>query len=192
MNPHFIFNCLNSIQSFIMKNDKDNAMDYLGQFARLIRSNLNASLSEKISLEEEVRTLENFLSLERLRMNSVFDYDINVSSDLKQMDVFFPPMLIQPFVENAVIHGMNGKSKGGLIVVEFEKEDDSLVVHVSDNGGKRIEKKKSEHKSVGVTITQKRLAHINNSSNEQFNIQMDQTDNTTNVLLKIKYSEEKP
>ena len=190
MNPHFIFNCLNSIQSFIMKNDKENAMDYLGQFARLIRANLNASLTDKISLEEEVRILENYLSLEKLRMNDVFQYDINISQDLKSIDIFFPPMLVQPFVENAVIHGMYGKTAGGLIVVEFQKEGETLLVNVIDNGGTRAEKKETEHKSVGVEITQKRLAHINKSASDQFNVHMEQTENTTTVQLKVRYTRE--
>ena len=189
MNPHFIFNCLNSIQSFIMKNDKENAMEYLGSFARLIRANLNASLSKLISIEEEVRILENYLKLEKLRLNDAFEYTISQSSEVSATDIFIPPMLIQPFVENAVIHGMHNKNKEGKILIEFKLEGDNLLVSVNDNGDpSKKNPSPLKHKSVGVAITTKRLEHINNSSSDTFNVNIDHTPEGTQVSIRIRYS----
>ena len=187
MNPHFIFNCLNSIQSFIMDNEKGNAMDYLGRFAQLIRSNLNASMAEKISLHDEIRILENYLCLEQLRLNHKFQFTITPADDIDVHETLIPPMLIQPFVENAVIHGMRGVKKEGVIEVSFTQSKAALNVSITDNGqddGQNIPKDPN-HKSVGVKITKKRLAHINQTSNDQVNVTLLKEASGTTVQLTI-------
>ncbi len=191
MNPHFIFNCLNSIQGFIMKNDKEKAMEYLGSFAQLIRSNLNASIERYIALDEEIKILKNYIKLEQLRLNDVFQFVINGLDDFEDEDVFIPPMLIQPFVENAIIHGMHGKEKEGVIQIDFSINDSFLFVNVHDNGDKITRPKKSNHKSVGVAITQKRLAHINTIQDKDFNVQFLTSQIGTSVKLKIRYVSKK-
>lgn len=161
MNPHFIFNSLNSIQNFILQNDKKKAVEFLSRFAKLVRHNLDVSRSGKVPLEQEVTMLENYLSLERERFNHSFDYDIFVDPTLKDDYVEFPPMLVQPFVENAILHGMAGRQAGGIVEIDFSPEDNNLLVKVTDNGSgyphKQKEKTGFQHKSAGMSITQKRL-----------------------------------
>jgi LytS/YehU family sensor histidine kinase len=91
MNPHFIFNCLNSIQNFILQNEKKKAVEYLARFARLVRHNLNASVNGQVSLEEEVQILENYLSLERERFHQSFAFSIQLDEQLEGENIFFPP-----------------------------------------------------------------------------------------------------
>lgn len=167
MNPHFIFNCLNAIQNFIMQNEKDQAIEYLGSFAQLVRGVLNASVKGKVSLQEELKMLENYLSLEQLRFDKRFEYVISTSEGLDTFDIEIPPLLIQPYVENAVLHGMSNLEKKGMVTVSFQECQGYLEVSVKDNG-KGVIKNHSErpvksHKSVGMAITQKRLEIIGDS-----------------------------
>ena len=161
MNPHFIFNCLNSIQSFILQNNKEKAVEYLSRFAKLVRYNLDASVQGIVSLEDEINILDNYLALERERFNHQFDYDIEVEGSLKGQSIEFPPLLIQPYVENAIIHGLAKQKETGRVSVHFSQDDSGLMVKILDNGtGYKNDKKavKSHgHQSVGMTITQKRL-----------------------------------
>ncbi len=187
MNPHFIFNCLNSIQSFIMDNDKENAMDYLGRFAQLIRSNLNASVESYISLFEEIRILENYLKLEQLRLDGRFSFAITCDSGIDEQDVSIPPMLIQPFVENAVIHGMAGITENGLIKVNFSRIENRLLVSIEDNGNpKEQDARPATHKSLGVNITKQRLEHINRRDMDQVGVTIDHRSQGTLVSLSIE------
>ncbi|MFK7771534.1 MAG: sensor histidine kinase, partial [Saprospiraceae bacterium] len=176
MNPHFIFNCLNSIQNFILKNDTKKAVEYLSRFARLVRHNLNASVKGEISLEEEVSILDNYLALERERFDQRFDYKINVNELLEDQFIEFPPMLIQPYVENAVVHGLAQKEDNGKVDISFNRDNGNLVVTVKDNGiGYRKNdsgEKSNRHKSVGMTITQKRLELLDANSNNAVKIKI--------------------
>jgi len=161
MNPHFIFNCLGSIQHFISENDAASATRYLSRFARLVRLALHGSVDGRHSLQEEVEMLENYLVLEQLRFRGKFTYTIEVSPELDLEDIFLPPMLVQPFVENALLHGMKNKAEGGRISVVFSQKENLLLATVSDNGPgfASDDKNLSEtgHKSVGMTLTQRRL-----------------------------------
>ena len=161
MNPHFTFNCLNSIQNFILQNDKKKAVEYLSRFARLVRHSLDASVQGQVTLEEEIALLDNYLALERERFNHRFDYEIEVAESLKGRYLHFPPMLIQPYVENAVIHGLSDKNKGGMIKIRFSEKGGAVLASIKDNGvGYRKseqEQKQQRHKSVGMSITRKRL-----------------------------------
>jgi len=161
MNPHFIFNCLGSIQSFITENDAASATRYLSRFARLVRLALHGSVDGRHNLQEEVEMLENYLVLEQLRFRGKFTYKIEVSPELDPEDIFLPPMLVQPFVENALLHGMKNKQEGGRISIVFSQKENLLLATVSDNGPgfTSDDKTLSEigHKSVGMTLTQRRL-----------------------------------
>jgi hypothetical protein len=162
MNPHFIFNCLNSIQNFIIDNEKEKAMDYLSRFAKLIRQTLNASVESRISLEDEIKMLHNYLDLEKLRFKDKFTFKINVGDDIDIKNTKISPLLIQPFVENAVLHGMNTLDVNGKINVKFSRIDNTLFIEIADNGRKAVEiANTKEHKSLGVSITQKRLTLLN-------------------------------
>jgi ligand-binding sensor domain-containing protein len=176
MNPHFIFNCLNSIQNFILTNEKRQAVEFLARFARLVRHNLNASVQGRVSLEEEVRILNDYLALERERFQNSIDYHITVEESLEKEEIFFPPLLIQPYVENAVIHGLAKKAGGGMVEIHFGREKGSLAVSIRDNGvGYRVngeEKQSARHKSVGMSITQQRLALLSETAGRPVEIEV--------------------
>ncbi|GAB5554461.1 MAG: histidine kinase [Saprospiraceae bacterium] len=165
MNPHFIFNCLNSIQNFILKNDQKNATIYLAKFAQLIRDTLNASMEEKISLNTEVALLENYLNLEKLRFKEKFDFQIRVDDHLDALEIMLPPLITQPFVENAILHGLAKMDSGGQIKIDFLKANEQLEIRIQDNGpgifqaqkSKMAVQSKHQHKKVGMSISQKRL-----------------------------------
>lgn len=173
MNPHFIFNCLNSIQGFIMNNEKTEAMEYLAKFAKLIRGNLNSSSFDRITLDQEVTMLDNYLSLERLRLNGAFEFDITTDPNLDLQKTQLPPMLVQPFVENAVLHGMQGLDHKGKILVNFRNERlDEISITVSDNGnGMKTDLGENKQQSLGMSITQKRLALINDTTGKAYKIE---------------------
>lgn len=163
MNPHFIFNCLNSIQGFITANDKDRAAAFLAQFARLIRQTLEHSFQKEITLEEEVAYLKNYLSLEHLRFRDAFQYKIQVDESLDAYEIVLPSMLVQPFVENAILHGMKGKTAGGRVWVHFEPFQTGLRVTIEDNGpgiaGNGDENPQGgKAKSYGTQLAHRRLA----------------------------------
>lgn len=170
MNPHFIFNCLNSIQNFILKNEKKKAVQYLARFAKLVRSQLQASVDGKINLTEEIGLLDNYLALEQERFNNSFEYNIIASEDLDPITIEIPPSLIQPFVENAIVHGLEPNSKNGKVSVGFCKIGDDLVVKIRDNGSgiqtQNNSKTIRRHKSLGSKLTQRRLTLINDQNNE--------------------------
>lgn len=167
MSPHFIFNVLNSIQYFIGKNDRLNANNYLSTFSKLIRSILTHSVDNKIKLSDEIEMLKNYVNLEMLRFEDKFEFDLIVDEELEIDSIEVPSLLIQPYVENAILHGLyNKKGKGRLILEIFEK-DDILYFKIEDNGIGRAaamslaEKNFSKHKSMGLTLTEERLNLIN-------------------------------
>lgn len=162
MNPHFIFNCLNSIQNFILKNDTDAAVMYLARFAKLVRSSLNASVDGTVLLHEEISMLNHYLALEQLRFREAFEYHIEADPMIDQTNTLIPPLIVQPFVENAVLHGMQDLQENGLILIKFYLENNMLCVEVQDNGkGLQQEKLAGNSKSLGGKITQKRLELLN-------------------------------
>lgn len=172
MNPHFIFNCLNSIQNYILQSEKESAILYLGRFASLVRSVLNASVAGKISLEEELSLLNNYLALEKLRFKDRFTYEVKTAENLNVLDVYIPPLLIQPYVENALLHGISGKNSGGEVSVFFEKKANYLEVSIQDNGvglnanGTEVKNTKT-HKSFGMSITRNRLELLKNKQENE-------------------------
>lgn len=189
MNPHFIFNCLNSIQNFIMDNEKENAMEYLGKFAQLIRQSLHASTETKISLHREIQMIQNHLDLEKLRFKNKFDYQINVDTSLNPVEIDIPPLLIQPFVENAILHGMKEKQIDGWININFSREDkNSIKVSIQDNGAGHTENKiTGSHKSLGSSITARRLALNNKIKDGSFVIEPQYSSQGTRIDIVIQF-----
>lgn len=187
MNPHFVFNCLNSIQNFIVSNDKESAMEYLATFAKLIRQNLENSTKESVLLHEEITMLENYLELEKMRFNSIFDYSINVDRNIDLFDVYVPTLLIQPFVENAIIHGMKAKKSGGKIILDIDKIDDVMKITISDNGpGINFKTNKNKRfKSLGTSLTNKRIAFINQEQDKKYSLNTSSDVNGTEVTIQI-------
>ena len=187
MNPHFIFNCLNSIQGFIMKNQKEAAMEYLSKFAKLIRQYLLASTEDTITIENEMAMLEAYCQLESLRFDGKFEYAVTSSSDHDLLKSHIPPMLIQPFVENAIIHGMKGRKRaGGKININFDANAENILISIKDNGGGILpDKINKAHRSLGVSITQNRLAHIYQGAGHQYDIAIDSNPKGTTVSVTI-------
>lgn len=173
MNPHFIFNSLNSIQGFIASNEPFQAKRYLAKFARLMRLILENAREEFIPLQNEIDILENYLELEKLRTNDKFDFRINVKNTIDTENVDIPPMMIQPFVENAIVHGIIGKNGRGKIVIDFSKNENSLYCQIIDDGIGRQQAQKNKlkkspgHKSTGISVTLKRLEQMKMITGEE-------------------------
>ena len=172
MNPHFIFNSLNSIQKYILANDKIEASEYLAQFAKLIRLNLKASSSSKILLSDELNLLELYLLMEKLRFKDKFTFEILADQIFEIKDkVEIPPMLIQPLIENAIVHGIANCEGMGKISVHFLLEGNKLHVKVTDNGrGLDFTSGKKGHESVGSKITKRRLELISSEMGSNLSI----------------------
>jgi LytS/YehU family sensor histidine kinase len=119
MNPHFIFNCLSSINRFILKNKTEEASDYLTKFSRLVRMVLNNSRQELIALEDELETLRLYLDMEQLRFKNAFDYYINCVNEITADNIFIPPLILQPFAENAIWHGLMHKHGQGHLEIKL-------------------------------------------------------------------------
>jgi hypothetical protein len=166
MNPHFIFNCLNAINRFILGHETEAASDYLTKFSRLMRMIMNHSRSAYINLADEIDILRLYLDMERLRFKDAFDYRIVIADELDIDEIRIPPLLVQPFVENAVWHGLMHKEERGSLLISFSATEDLLTCVVRDNGIGRqsaaMLKSKSveKHKSMGMQITAERMALI--------------------------------
>lgn len=163
MNPHFIFNVLNSIQGFIIQGDKTASARYLAKFSKLVRTALEHSDAGQVSLEEELAFLRNYLELEQLRFQKQFDFSINVHPDIDQSVWQVAPMMIQPYIENAILHGLSPLEIKGHLRIDIEPTTDGLFVRIADNGiGIKASKKKKRIKPVqyasrGMDITKRRL-----------------------------------
>ena len=170
MNPHFIFNSLNSIQALIIDGNKRNAVNYLSMFARLLRQTLDTSEEGTIPLSKEIGLLETYLKLESLRFEDKLAYEITTSPSLDVDDLEIPILLIQPFVENAIIHGLTPKKNGERQVkVTFQDESPWLVCQIIDNGIGRsaasaLKKQRGQQwDSKGMSVAEQRIALVNNS-----------------------------
>lgn len=171
MNPHFIFNALNSIQTFMMKNQTEQALSYLSRFARLIRNVLDTSQLNNISITRECSMLENYLELEKLRLDNKFDYEISVDPLLDKDFVEIPAMVLQPFVENAIWHGLLHKQERGMLRISFIRENQQIHVVIEDDGiGREAatsirQQSHPAHVSRGLQITKDRLQIYNSRFN---------------------------
>lgn len=173
MNPHFIFNCLNSIENFIMQNNKRQASDYLNKFSLLIRNILNSSRNEVVPVAKDMEALQLYIELEQLRFNYKFDYKLLVDPLLKNGDYRVPSLLIQPFVENAIVHGLAHSEENDLnLIITASLDNENIRYTIQDNGVGREKakvynmKNKPYHKSVGLKITEERINLYNNDNKE--------------------------
>lgn len=170
MNPHFMFNTLNSINSFIIEHKTDEASEYLTTFSRLMRDILDNSKHTSIPLYKELQTLKLYLSLEATRLEHVFDYHIKVNKNVSQETLKVPPLILQPFAENAIWHGLRNKEKKGLLEILISLEDENtLHIVIKDNGiGRKAAAtfmvSQFKHKSYGVDITSSRLRLLSSES----------------------------
>ncbi|MGB1003481.1 MAG: histidine kinase [Salibacteraceae bacterium] len=162
MNPHFIFNSLNSIQNFILKNEKEKANDYLLEFSKLVRIILQNSKNTKITIQNEFDTLAIYVDLEVKRLRKKFEYKIEIDASIDTSNALIPSLLIQPYVENAIWHGKVYENKNGIILIQVSKQKDSLYFQISDNGigvdnSQKLKVNKTNHHSLGSEIAKKRI-----------------------------------
>lgn len=187
MNPHFIFNSLIAIQGYIYQNEPVLAGDFLAKFADLVRITLESSREGFITLEKEIKMLEAYLSLQKLRFEQKFDYAISIDPQLEEMGIRFPAMFAQPFIENAVEHGLRHRSSGGLLKVDYSMQRNCCIrIIIEDNGvGREVSKQiehKQNHKSLAMKITNERLSTLSRTFKQQFSLQ----------LIDLKDADEKP
>lgn len=190
MNPHFVFNAINSVQYFITNNDPVSSQKYLSKFAKLIRYVVDNSKPLAIPLSKELEALNLYLDLEWLRFENKFEYTIEIDKNVDVEGVQIPSMLIQPYVENAIWHGLMHKNSKGKIKIEISRYENVLFCVIEDNGiGRKrsqeiIKEKNSEfHKSVGLSITHERLEVINQQRNSKLTVSViDLEDNEGNGI----------
>lgn len=180
MNPHFIFNALNSINNFIASNDERAANKYLSEFSRLMRQVLDQSKSDLITLDAEVEVLQRYLDLEHLRFPGLFEFDIEVDKQLQGDKVSIPPMLVQPFLENAIWHGLRYRdSGGGKLKLLFERNQNRLEISISDNGIGRDKSKaiktenQKRYKSTAMRNIEERLLLLSDEYRSPFEVSID-------------------
>ncbi len=195
MNPHFIFNALVSIQSFIYSNDAKAAGAFLSDFAKLMRLILENSSQEYITLTKEIDTLKYYLELQKLRNDNRFDYTIDVAEGIDIEDVLIPPMLAQPFIENSIEHGFQSLKESGKLHIRFSLRNNRLVFELVDNGKgfqtkQPVERKFGNHQSMATKITNERLNLIYDKKLKKVNFTINELrDNLNNILgTKVEFS----
>ncbi len=185
MNPHFVFNCLASISSFIMQNGKEDAMKYLSKFSKLMRLTLEFSKESEIPIDKEIEALQNYLELEQLRFNQKFEFKINKDPEIED-DTAIPSLLLQPYVENAIIHGVAPKDGKGFVSIDFTQNDDQLICVIEDDGvginTSRELKKNSVniHQSMALEISKKRLETLEELENQKVNLTIEELKDENN------------
>ncbi len=176
MNPHFMFNALNSIQEFIIQEDKRSANRYLSKFSMLMRNILNMSDKNEISLDTEIKSLKLYLSLEALRFEDNFEYEIEIGEVIDTEQSYIPSMLIQPYVENAIKHGLLHKKGLRKLHISFDKKEDTLICEVDDNGIGRKKSKQIQENNVKVyeskamSLTKERLELLNSTRKDKLGV----------------------
>lgn len=173
MNPHFIFNSLNSVQKYIWENKEEDAAEYLAKFAKLMRAILENSRKDLVTVKEEIDILKIYIELEHRRSNGQFDYIIRTDETLNKEVTMIPPMLMQPFIENAIWHGLNKKQVKGNLAIMVEKQADKLICIIDDDGVGRQAKtpvQEDEKKSLGIEITQQRIARLMKTTKQDASI----------------------
>ena len=192
MNPHFIYNSLSAIQNFILQNDTIESVSYIAEFSSLMRLVLEGSRKDMVTLKEDVNLNNSYLKLQQLRFNSDFDFTIEVSPELNQEVVKIPPMLIQPFIENAVEHGMRKNDKyTGLIRLSYGISDNCIKVIVMDNGpGNMMEETQSKknHVSLATQITKERIQNIEKLQKMKIILDIDSNFNEKQEGFMVKFT----
>ncbi len=195
MNPHFIFNSLNTINSFISRNETLQAHRYISKFSKLIRFILDHSRRRQILLSDELEVLNLYIEIERIRFENKFEFKISVAEDIDASAVELPPLIIQPFVENAILHGLLPKEGTGFLAINISRINDLLVCTVQDNGIGR-EKAKAlkkdyliKHKSHGIEITLKRIELFNKEHGKDERVLITDLPEGTMVEIPVAWEE---
>lgn len=198
MNPHFIFNCLNSIKSLIQQNENEKSVTYLTTFSKLIRTLLNNADKKEISLYDEIETCKYYLQLEAMRFDTKFSYVVNVDNNIDLKSILIPALIIQPFIENSIWHGIVPRNNGGKVSLNIGKKNEMIQVIIDDDGIGRESSQQNKsttdlaHQSKGVNLTQSRLELNNLLQQRQAKLEIiDKKDDNgsatgTTVIIKIK------
>ena len=191
MNPHFIFNALNSVNHFIAQQDERTANKFLSEFSQLMRLVMENSQEDFIPLNKEQEILSLYLKLEHYRFRDKFEYEIKIDDSINTESIEVPPMLIQPYIENAVWHGLRYKESKGKLLLQFVKEGSHLVVHIQDDGigRKRSAEIKTQnqkkHNSTGIRNIQERLAIINKVYKTNYRVNIEDLPSGSGTLVRI-------
>ena len=193
MNPHFIFNSMAVIQDFILQNHAEEAVLYLSQFSKLTRQVLENSRNDYIRLEQEISMLKSYLSLQNLRKQNPFTYEVEVSENLDAEEVAIPPMFAQPFIENAIEHGLDDSINRGEIKIKFDIKGDHVLLSIQDNGvgiqeATQIKKNKLEdHESLATKITEERINILRRSIKKNISFDIQSLAQGTQVIFRLPY-----
>ncbi|SDG63553.1 tetratricopeptide repeat-containing sensor histidine kinase [Winogradskyella thalassocola] len=197
MNPHFIFNSLNSIKLYIINNDKTNAVYYLNKFSKLIRKILMASKEKETSLNDELETMKLYMNIENIRFSNEIDFTITVDPSINTEIIKLPSLVLQPFLENSLWHGLSSKSNNKKITLSVSKNSPNFItVEIIDNGIGRLaskkinDRKRLERNSVGIDITKARLANFSESFQNSYTLDIEdlyenEKPSGTKIILKI-------
>jgi len=194
MNPHFMYNCLNSIQNLVQKNQNEEAHLYLSKFASLVRQALNNSKKEEIALSNEIDSVREYIELEQLRFG--FDYAIELQNGIDPNDIFVPPMLLQPFVENAILHGLLLKKSDRMLKVQILKIHNKIILVIEDNGVGREAAGKIEQKGngQGIRLCRDRLSLLSKKTGIQYELTIedvvDENNQPSGTRVSIGFIEE--
>ncbi len=179
MNPHFLFNSLNSIKLYIINNEKKNAVYYLNKFSKLVRKILEASSLKEIPLAEELETIDLYMNIENIRFSNEINFTISVAENIDTHTIKIPSLILQPFLENAVWHGLSSKDGEKKITLNVNKSNDGFIhITITDNGIGRTEAEKIKknkvlkRKSIGIDITKERLTNFSKDYQNSFNIEI--------------------
>lgn len=185
MNPHFIFNAMNSIQNYIIDNNTDDALMYMGEFSKLIRQTLNNSSKTKINLLEELQYLQSYVLLENMRFKEKVNFELNVSDEVDVFETEMPPMLIQPFLENAFIHAFDSSSVYPKLSLSFSVQNHCLIIEIKDNGkGLAVDNLNKLTQSKGIKLAQERISLFQPNERDSININSEISVGTT-ITLRI-------
>ncbi|WP_124980052.1 sensor histidine kinase [Nonlabens xiamenensis] len=196
MNPHFLFNALNSLQDHIISNEQKEASKFLVKFSKLMRMFLDHSRSDVITLDQEIETLELYLSLEKKRFNNQLTYKIKIDPSINRFKTMVPSLFLQPYIENALLHGLLNRNGKKELSIVFSKYNNSLFCRISDNGIGReaaaeLAKQRQSHRPFGTMANNKRIQLINSGGNMKLNVEYtDHTDTNgqatgTSILIKL-------
>lgn len=192
LNPHFIFNSLNSIADYISKNNIESADYYLAKFAKLMRGILENSEEKEIPIAEEISMLKLYMELEAMRLNNKFSYEIRIAEGINPETTMIPPLILQPFVENSIWHGLAGKESEGKIIIEVTRDNDMLQCVVQDNGvGRSAKAANANSKSYGMKISRDRVNLLNKLKNTNAGVHIVDLEKGTRVEVTLPFDEER-
>nr|WP_315193440.1 histidine kinase [uncultured Flavobacterium sp.] len=186
MNPHFIFNAMNSIQNYIIDNNIDDALMYMGEFSKLIRQTLDNSSKLRINLSDEIQYLQTYIKLENMRFQNQIAFELIIDEELDLFETEIPPMLIQPFIENVFVHAFDSHSVNPKLILSFKQQDNYIFCEVIDNGkGMMSGNLNKLHTSKGIDLAKERITLFQKDNENPINISSNPNEGTI-VVLKLK------